>query len=312
MQDIPTDLLRTLVTVVDQKSFTRAGEVLGLTQPAISAQMKRLQAILGNDLFDRSSRTLALTQKGEVIVNYARRLLSINDLILHVADPRPAAQTIRVGVPVDFVGVRLPRTLVEFRKRWPDVRFSVRQGTHEELVRDIRRGALDLAVSFTASGPESDARYCWSEPIAWVRGRATRLDPRAPVPLVAFCENCTYHRTAERALHEAGRGSELVFTAPTLASLTTAVDAGLGIMALSFNRATMTDLHIWDDAPLPPLPDLSWAIYLREGADTGPFEDLALLTAEWARRERQDRIQLMRRSSAAGRNDGSNAWLGVG
>src|ERR1043166_783547 len=82
MINIPTELLRTLIAVVDMRSFTRAAQSLGVTQPAVSAQVKRLQVLLGGELFDRDAPGVTLTAKGEVVVNYARRLLSINDQIM--------------------------------------------------------------------------------------------------------------------------------------------------------------------------------------------------------------------------------------
>src|ERR1700688_582198 len=102
MTHIPTDLLRTLVAVVDLRSFTKAAQSLGVTQPAVSAQIKRLQFLLGGELFDRSSQGVSLTPHGDMVVSYARRLLSINDQIVHlvVTDPRPELM-IRVGTSSD-------------------------------------------------------------------------------------------------------------------------------------------------------------------------------------------------------------------
>src|ERR1700693_3362757 len=104
MLNIPTDLLRTLVAVVDLRSFTKAAASLGVTQPAVSAQIKRLQFLLGKDVFDRSTQGVSLTPQGELIVSYARRLLSINDQIVGLSGPtRMAEQIIRIGAPGDFV-----------------------------------------------------------------------------------------------------------------------------------------------------------------------------------------------------------------
>ena len=92
MTNIPTELLRTLVAVVDLRSFTKAAQSLGVTQPAVSAQIKRLQGLLGADLLDKSAPGVSLTSAGELVVNYARRLLSINDQILDIAGPRLAGE----------------------------------------------------------------------------------------------------------------------------------------------------------------------------------------------------------------------------
>src|SRR3954468_18679668 len=124
MTNIPTDLLRTLISVVDLRSFTKAAQSLGVTQPAVSAQIKRLQFLLGYDLLDKSAPGVSLTPRGEIVVTSARRLPSINDEILHMAGGSPSSQTVRLGTPCDYAGGRIPQMLAQFRTRWPDVRFS--------------------------------------------------------------------------------------------------------------------------------------------------------------------------------------------
>ena len=145
MTNIPTDLLRTLVAVVDLRSFTKAAAKLGVTQPAVSAQIKRLQFLLGGDLFDRSVQGVSLTPQGELVVSYARRLLSINDQIVHIGEHRPAART---GDPrrhaERFHRLDAAGTLARFRERWPDVRFIVRTDFYDPLMRQLRSGDIDL------------------------------------------------------------------------------------------------------------------------------------------------------------------------
>jgi DNA-binding transcriptional LysR family regulator len=168
MTNIPTDLLRTLVAVVDLRSFTKAAASLGVTQPAVSAQIKRLQFLLGGDMFDRRTQGVSLTQQGELVVSYARRLLSINDQIVHLggAGPRPEL-VIRVGAPCDFIASILPGILGRFRERWPDVRFIVRTDFFDSLVRELRSGELDLFVGLSMT-PPPDARHSWAEEVVWV------------------------------------------------------------------------------------------------------------------------------------------------
>src|SRR5262249_46333667 len=92
MLNIPTELLRTLVSVVDQRSFPRAAQSLGVTQPAVSAQIKRLQFLLGYELLDKSAPGVSLTPRGEMVVTQARRMLSINDQIAQLSGREPTAQ----------------------------------------------------------------------------------------------------------------------------------------------------------------------------------------------------------------------------
>ena len=238
MTNIPTDLLRTFIAVVDLRSFTKAAAQLGVTQPAVSAQIKRLQILLGGELFDRTAHGIGLTPHGEMVVGYARRLLSINDQIVHLGgSPRPEL-AIRIGTPSDFVASSLPGTLARMRKRWPDVRFTVRTDFFDPLVRELHSGELDLLIGMSMN-PPPDARHFWPRQVVWVRGATSVLDPSRPVPLVSFGENCIYTRLATRVLKAVGLDCETVFTGPSIASLDRAVKAGLGVMAITRERAEL-------------------------------------------------------------------------
>ncbi len=280
MTNIPTELLRTLVTVVDLRSFTKAAQALGITQPAVSAQIKRVQMLLGGDLFDRSAPGVTLTEKGVLVVNHARRLLSLNDQILNLSGGRPTSQTLRVGIPGDFAGARIPWTLANFRLKWPDVRFNVQCGNFDSLLRDVRQGEIDLVVGVSATEPELPARHQWTDEAVWVRSEATEIDLSGPVPLVSYGEGCAYHSAAISALYQAGRDCEHVFVASSIVSISVAVTAGLGVTVLARGRIDRspflrTDLAIWEDAPLPKLPRLVFGIYAGEDDDRRVIDELA-------------------------------------
>src|SRR3982074_2032054 len=140
MINIPTELLRTFVAVVDLRSFTKAAQSLGITQPAVSAQVKRLQQLLGGDLMDKRAPGVALTQMGETVLAYGRRLRAISkQLLASAAPPAAAPHAIRVGMPGDFVGAALWRTLRRFRGQDPNVQDLDMGCPSESLARDLRR-----------------------------------------------------------------------------------------------------------------------------------------------------------------------------
>ena len=275
MTNIPTDLLRTLIAVVDLRSFTKAAASLGVTQPAVSAQIKRLQFLLGSDLFDRSSQGVSLTPHGDAVVSYARRLLSINDQIIGLRNAGARHELlIRIGTPSDFVTSALPDVLGHFRMRWPEVRYNVLNDFYDPLMRQLRGGELDILVALTATPPH-DARHYSEEEVVWVRGGSTHYEPGRPVPLVSYGEPCIYHRVALKALRSAGLEWESVFVGPSLNSVTNAVAAGFGVMAITRRRAVSMGMAIWEDAPLPKLPDLYNGVYVREGGANMIYEQLA-------------------------------------
>ena len=275
MTNIPTELLRALIAVVDQRSFTKAAAALGITQPAVSAQIKRLNFLLGCDVLDRSTHGIKLTPQGERVTAYARRLLSINDQIVHIGGegPRPEL-VIRVGTPSDFVASLLPATLAHLRQRWPDVRLIVRTGFFDALARELRSGSLDLVVGLSLEPPH-DARYHWPLETVWVRGLTTEFDPNRSVPLVSYGEGCIYHQLAVQTLRKAGLNWEDVFTGSSMMSLASAVVAGLGVMPIIRRRANEFGMGVWEDAPLPKLANLYSGIYVREGGAHAAYEQLA-------------------------------------
>jgi DNA-binding transcriptional LysR family regulator len=275
MMNIPTDLLRTLIAVVDLRSFTKAAQSLGVTQPAVSAQIKRLQFLIGYDLLDKSAPGVSLTQRGEIVVSHARRLLSINDEILHLTGARLSAQTLRIGIPGDYAATRVPAILRRFRNRWPDVRFRVTSKPLDKMLRDLQQGDLDLAITITTAQLAMEARHVWIEETVWVRSEATSLDPDGPVPLVSYGEDGICYRIAVACLRRVGRDCDVVFSSRSLIGLIEAVEAGLGIMVLPRQRVARANLIVWDDAPLPKPPEIYCGIYLREGPNRAALEELA-------------------------------------
>ena len=275
MTNIPTELLRTLIAVVDLRSFTKAAQSLGVTQPAVSAQIKRLQSLLGTDLLDKSAPGVSLTSAGDLVVNYARRLLSINDQILDLAAPRSVAKTIRIGATGDFAAAGISLGLTSFRVQRPDLRFAIYNASIDALLKDMREGAVDLAVWVSAAGPAMSALHCWTEDLVWVHSPSTKLDPDQPVPLVSYGEECLFTRSAMTVLSQANRACELMYVGSSIAGLAAAVAAGFGVTVLPRSRADIPGIAIWEQAPLPKLPDIFCGIFVRDGVEAEDREQVA-------------------------------------
>jgi DNA-binding transcriptional LysR family regulator len=271
--NIPTELLRTLTTVVDLRSFTRAAQSLGVTQPAVSAQIKRLQQLLGADLFDKSAPGVTLTQTGELVLNHARRMLAVNDQILSLVMPGASVLPLRVGIPGDFAGSILPKTIAEFQACTPHLRFQLRGDSSENLLRDLRQGQLDLVVALSMSEPV-DARHAWREQLVWIRGQGAEIQAGVPLPLVTLREGSLVHQIATSTLSHAGRDYKIVFIAFASVGLIAAVSAGLGV-ALMPRLEVPPAVEVWEDAPLPKPIDIHCGIYVRDGTGCEMLEQLA-------------------------------------
>jgi DNA-binding transcriptional LysR family regulator len=238
--------------------------------------------LLEVDLLDKTAPGVSLTAKGELVLSAARRMLALNDNILQIATPNAAAQEVRVGVPGDCMGADLERLLATSRAEWPYLRFSVVGGGQRRLLQGLKDNEFDIVVALMVEEPGEAARHCWTEKLVWVRGKSTALDPEAPVPLVSYKDICVCHRVAASTLNKAGRASELKFRATSAQALDSAVAAGVGVMVVPRRRAPAR-LEVWDDGPLPPLPEVFCGVFLRDGAEWDIVEQFADRIAETLR-----------------------------
>jgi DNA-binding transcriptional LysR family regulator len=280
MTNIPTELLRTLLAVVDLRSFTKAARALGVTQPAVSAQIKRLQSLLGLELFDKSAPGVSVTETGKRVVGEARRLLAINDQIVTLARAPHGGRILRFGLPGNFIGIPLWQRLADFRTRWPDIRLHMRTGDSRDLLEELNQGDLDVAVTMANGKPDQAAAHHWRDEMVWIRGAATAIDPTQPIRLLTRGEHCIFHRHMATALEAAGRDYEIVLTSAEVDDLTQAVAAGLGVTALPRTLTRSTGARICEDGALPKLVDLECSIWVRPDSDPDASDDLAALLAE--------------------------------
>jgi DNA-binding transcriptional LysR family regulator len=274
MKNIPTDLLRTFVSVVDLRSFTRAAETQGVTQPAVSAQIRRLQTLVGAELLDKKLPGICMTSTGEIVLNSARRILAINDQILGISKRNPTAKTVRIGVPGDCTGSDLARMLEGAREKWPQLHFCITGGGFRRLLQGLQDDDLDIVLALVIDKPAIQARHYWTEQLAWVRAEKTVLDPNAPVPMMSYKEICVCHRIGVSALNKVGRSAELVFRATSAEWLRSAVVEGVGVMVVP-RRRIPSELSAWDDGPLPPLPDVYCGIFLDKEREDETFVQVA-------------------------------------
>src|SRR3954467_12143027 len=126
--NLDIDLLRSFAAVADSGSFTAAAELVARTQSAVSVQIKRLEDLVGRRVFERTSRSLALTPAGETLLGYARRILALNDESVRSVVEPPVAGAIRLGITEYFVPSDLPRLLARFAAAYPGVHLEVRMG----------------------------------------------------------------------------------------------------------------------------------------------------------------------------------------
>ncbi|MGY6271463.1 LysR substrate-binding domain-containing protein [Achromobacter denitrificans] len=254
------ELLRTLVCVVDEGSFTRAASRVHRTQSTVSQQVRKLEQGIGKTLLlrDRAGGNVSATEDGELMVAYARRLLAIAGEAEHVLSAPRKACVLRLGIPEDFDVSRLTVLLAGFSASHADVRLETSSGMSMDLRAGLASGELDLALVKREPG-DGPCLAAWPEQLAWVGGRQ-RVSAAAAVPLVLFPQGCIYRKRAIYALESAGRPWHVAYHSHSLAGVQAAVAAGLGVSLLpAFARLDAHEL-LDEGAGFAPAPPTELAI----------------------------------------------------
>ena len=254
------ELLRAFVAVADCGGFHRAAERLSLTQSTISQQVKRLELETKRALFRRTTRSVALTDDGEMLLGDARRLLQLEEAARHrLAAPRLSGM-VRLGVVEEVAGGSLPSALGRFAALHPGVKLEVQIGVSAELIEQLNRGRLDVVFAKRPLGT-SRGRLVWREPLVWVAAETFDLVPGTTLPLALYRENSVSREAALAALDNGEWSWEIVYTSPSLTGVRAAALAGLAITPLPAS-AVMAGLRVVGvEEGLPRLPDLEFAIY---------------------------------------------------
>ncbi len=270
--NLDLDLLRAFVAVIETGSFTKAAALLGRTQPAISLQIRRLEGQVRAPLIDRAGKAVSLTIEGAGLMPQARRLLSVNDEIVASLGEGDLEGEVRFGAPEDIATLHLPSILGAFTRSHPRITLAVTADYTANLLDQLSRGLLDLAlIKREPIGPELGVRV-WREPLVWVARDVAVLEA-PPLPLIIAPAPDIYRKRALAALQHADIPFRAAFTSPSLAGQMAALRAGLGVGVLPLAMAPR-DLVIMGD-PLPKLADSEIALVTARGAADGPAKLLA-------------------------------------
>lgn len=263
LTNVPTDLLRAFVTVVDLGSYTRAGEALGRTQPAISLQIRRLEELLRTQLINTEGRQIRLTDGGVALGPYARQILRLNDDIVAHYAAEALSGWIKVGLPTDFANAYLLGAITRFAASHPDVRIEVESRLSRDLRTELAADRLDMVV---AIAPTQDEAYLVNAatitPI-WAVAESFRWDEKAPLSLVRHPDPCEYADRMRNALRGSRKAWKTKMVSGDVAGIQAAVVAGIGASALT-PATRMPGLRIGTLAEgFPPLSPLRIGLFYK-------------------------------------------------
>jgi DNA-binding transcriptional LysR family regulator len=282
------DVLRSFVTGVELGSFARAADRLGRSTSAVSAQLRKLEEQAGTAVFRKAGRGLALTEAGETMLAYARRLIELNDEAAGAMRGADLEGWVRLGMPEDFGEAVLPDVLGRFSRAHPKVRIEARVARNADLLHQAAEKRLDLALvwndgsSATRGETVSDVHLRWIGPTAdrdlWQAGSGE------PLPLVVFEAPCIVRSAATGALDRAGIPWRVVFTSPSLGGLWAAVSAGLGYtIRTGIGLPAAVRAMAAGEGGLPTLPPLALSLCRADVDRNSPADLLAGIVLEEVR-----------------------------
>ena len=267
--NLPTDVLRTFLAVIDLGSFTKAGQLLGRTQPAVSLQIRKLEELIGLPLLDTSGRTIALTKDGEALARHARQLLVLNDEIVARLQKRGSEGSLRVGLPTDYAVSFFQKAISHYSQQHPEVQLSIRCDVSENLLSVFAADELDLAIAMYDDRPAMGLIYTWAERPIWAAGSDTDADRRNPLPIAAHPDGCHYRSRMIHCLDQIGRPWRITYSSPGISGLQQAVQSGLGVTALT-RRTLLRGMRVLTEKDgFPPLADIHVGLHFKNtGAST--------------------------------------------
>ncbi|MCW3478630.1 LysR substrate-binding domain-containing protein [Neisseriaceae bacterium JH1-16] len=255
-------LLKSFVAVVESGSFTRAGERVHLSQSTVSQQLKRLEEQFGCELVDRNGRYVVATEEGERLLGYARRLLGLMEEAVEELREGHEQGEVRIGVPEDFASDPLTSALAAFVCAYPTIRLEVTSGLSNTLWQQFCAGDYDLVLVKQRPG-YALGRAVWPEPLAWFDSRVSPTRERDPLPLVVFPAGGLYRDEMIHSLDSAGRRWRISYCSASLASIRSAVAAGLGVSALPARLALPGHLRLGLPEGFAELAALELALHMR-------------------------------------------------
>ena len=252
------DLLRAFAYIAEEGSFTRAAERVGRTQSAVSMQVQRLEAMLGQKVLSRGKGgAVALTPHGHYLLDRARDLLALNDEIWTTFRTPQMQGTVRLGTPDDYAMRFLPGVLKRFADTHPSVEVDVTCANSSHLVELLKTGELDVTLCSQGHEPPTwPVDLLWRGPLRWITSERHAPHRLEPLPLAVATGDCAWRRAAIRALEGSGRRYRVAYTSETQAGTLTPVLAGLAVTVSPVTLMPAGLRALQPGESLPELPEV--------------------------------------------------------
>ena len=260
--NIPIEIVRTVVAISETGSLSKAGDRLGLSQPAISSQIKRLQSLVGGALFLKTANGTTTTELGKLALQQARRILEANDQLLRLGGNTDGTQPLRLGLSTLFV-----QQFIQHQTADSLVDIFVHTDHSAPIGKGLIDGYIDIACIFENPAIENEIEQLvinrMRDPLVWVRAKSFVLSPGAPLPILTWPGDDWMIRTLTRH----GVAYKIVFNSPDYHAKLAAVEAGVDLTAVPASMVPPTLVRA-REYYLPELPPIEALLCARLGLES--------------------------------------------
>ncbi|WP_174459618.1 LysR family transcriptional regulator [Neorhizobium vignae] len=251
---LDNDVLRTFVAIAETGNFSTAADAVLRTPSAVSMQIKKLEEQLKTTLFLRDARSVSLTQHGEMLLSYARRMLALsNEAVSRFVMPELSG-VVRLGAPDDIAERLLPKVLKDFGESFPGIMVDVTVDMSLALRKRMDEQRLDLALINCATRPFATAgEMIHTERLVWAGAKCGTAYLRDPLPISVWEDGCVWRQDAIAQLEKHKRTYRIAYASAHTMAQRAAVLSDLAIAP--FPRSYVTeDMQIL--GPKEGLPEL--------------------------------------------------------
>ena len=260
------DVLRTFVAIAETGSFTLAANAVFRTPSAVSMQIKKLEDILGASVFLRDARSVSLTQDGEMLMGYARRLLALNREAVSKFIVPDIAGVVRLGSPDDYGERVLPNVLKRFAQTHPSIAVDVTIDQSTNLRRRMAERQLDITLFTVCNGVPPEAEILLTEPIVWGGAKGGCAHMREPLPISIWEEGCAWRANALEVLGQEGRDYRIAYMSAHTAGQRAAILADLAIAPLPLSFIGDDIVALGPEEGVPALSNYNLAMIVAPDA----------------------------------------------
>ena len=277
--NVDTDLLRAFVAVAETGSFTRAAERLNCTQSAVSMRVQRLERVTRGELLIRSNKGLSLTPAGERLIDYACKIVNLNDQLLETVLDRRTGGVVRIGLMEDYASTVLPPLVKQFLRLHPNVCIEVYTGL-TPLMRSQLGKSFDLVVAMQMQNAGS-GEFLRKERPVWARAKTMSTEHDC-IPIALYPRDCVFRDIMLDSLKAAGRKWRAAYHSHSITAVQSAIKEGIALGVLKKSTLPQQLRLVSDECGFAEMPRVDIVLHraagIKRSSPANLFGDFLLST----------------------------------